>query len=213
MTLTIAIIGTGNIGRTLAAALVAGGEPVVLAAREHPETLAKELGELASVATTAEAIEACDVVILAVWFDVMHELIERHKARLTGKVIVDPSNPIALDEHGQFSRTLPDHVSAGSIIAESLPPGTHYAKAFCTFGAPVLQQNANRSPERAVVFYATDDEQAATAVEEAITAAGFAPVKAGGVEAALRLEVSGDLNGQVFDLAAARAAVANPIRS
>jgi hypothetical protein len=49
---------------------------------------------------------------------------DREPALLTGKVIVDPSNPIALDEHGQFSRNLPDHVSAGSIIAESLPPGT-----------------------------------------------------------------------------------------
>jgi len=205
--MSTAIIGVGNIGRTLATLLVANGETVVLAATTPPETVAKELGELASAATTAEAIDACDVVILAVWFDVMRTLVEQHQSRLVGKVIVDPCNPISVDDQGRFTRTLPDTESAGSIIAAALPPGAHYVKAFPTLGAELLQSSANRAPERAVVLYATDDEQAESAVQKLITAAGFTPLRAGGVAAALRLEAFGDLSARVLDLAAARTAI------
>jgi 8-hydroxy-5-deazaflavin:NADPH oxidoreductase len=71
---------------------------------------------------------------------------------------------------------------------------------------------ANRTP-RAVLFYATDDDQAAAAIERLISAAGFDPVKAGGVDAALRIETSGDLhqfgglNGKAVDTREARSAV------
>jgi predicted dinucleotide-binding enzyme len=45
-----AIIGAGSIGRTIAGHLVAGGEYVILAARETPEALARQLGDMASAA-------------------------------------------------------------------------------------------------------------------------------------------------------------------
>lgn len=66
-----------------------------------------------------------------------------------------------------------------------------------------------------MLFYATDDDSAGTAVEHLITAAGFDPVKVGGVADAGRIEVPGGdlhqyggLNGKVLDLDQARAAVA-----
>jgi predicted dinucleotide-binding enzyme len=65
-----------------------------------------------------------------------------------------------------------------------------------------------------VLFYATDDDQAAAAIERLISAARFDPVKAGGVAAALRIETSGDLhqfgglNGKVVDAREARTVVA-----
>ena len=40
-----------------------------------------------------------------------------------------------------------------------------------------------------MLFYATDDDSAAAAVERLITAGGFDPVKAGGVADAGRIEV------------------------
>jgi hypothetical protein len=72
---------------------------------------------------------------------------------------------------------------------------------------------ANGTP-RAVLFYATDDNRAPAAIERLVSVAGFDPVKAGGVEAALRIEVFGDLhqfgglNGKVIDVNEARTAVA-----
>lgn len=211
--MSTAVIGVGNIGRTIAGHLVAGGERVILAAREPPEALAKELGQLASTAPVPEAVKTADVAILAVWFDVMKNLIEQNQDLLAGKVVVDPSNPVAADEKGEFRRTLPDGVSSGSVIAELLPADAHFVKAFGTLSADSLKAAANRTPRRAVLFYATDDPQAQTAIERLISTSGFDPIKAGGVGAAIRIEMYGDLhqygglNGKLVDVDEARAAI------
>ena len=47
---------------------------------------------------------------------------------------------------------------------------------------------------RSTLFYATDDDTAASTVERLISAAGFDPVKAGGVREAIRIEMFGDLH-------------------
>jgi 8-hydroxy-5-deazaflavin:NADPH oxidoreductase len=210
--MTTAIIGAGNIGRTIASQLVAGGERVVLAARDTPDQLAKQLGDLATATTVPEAIDAADVVILALWLDVMKDLIATYRDQLADKVVVDPSNPIAFNDRGEISRTLPDGVSAGSVIAGLLPHTTHYIKAFGTVSAGSLETGANRSPERAVLFYATDDAEAQAAIESLISISGFDPIRAGGVDAAIRIEAGGDLNeyglnGQLVDVQEALAAI------
>jgi 8-hydroxy-5-deazaflavin:NADPH oxidoreductase len=213
--MTTAIIGVGNIGKSVAQHLVDGGERVVLAAREESTAtaLANELGELASATSVEKAITAADVVVFAVWLDTLKELIAQHADLLRGKVVVDPSNPIAQDTSGGVVRTLPDDQSSGSVVAGLLPAEVHFVKAFGTVGAESLASEANRTP-RVALFYATDDDQAATAIEGLISAAGFDPVKVGGVEASLRIEVSGDLhqfgglNGRVVDVSEARSVLA-----
>jgi len=111
-------------------------------------------------------------------------------------------------------RTLSARQSAGSVVAALLPAGAHYVKAFGTLGADALGTGANREPRRAVLFYATDDDAAATTVERLIRLAGFDPLKAGGAADAGRLEgpdgdlSQGGLNGELVDLEQARAAVA-----
>ena len=213
--MTTAIIGVGNIGKAVAHDLVDGGERVVLAAREesNASTLANELGELASASSVEKAITDADVVVFAVWLDTLRDLIVQHADLLRGKVIVDPSNPIAQDTNGGIVRTLPDDQSSGSVVAGMLPAEAHFVKAFGTLGAESLASEANRTP-RAVLFYATDDDQAGAAIERLISAAGFDPVKAGGVNAALRIETFGalhqfgGLNGKVVDASEARTAVA-----
>ena len=134
---------------------------------------------------------------------------------LENKVVVDPSNPLGFDENGQMMRTLPEDQSSGSVVAALLPAGAHYVKAFGTLGADALASGANREPRRAVLFYATDDDAAATTIERLIRAAGFEPLKAGGLADAGRLEApggdlhqGGGLNGQLVDLDQARAAAA-----
>jgi predicted dinucleotide-binding enzyme len=212
--MSTAIIGVGNVGRTIAGHLVAGGEPVVLAARETPDQLAKQLGDLATATTVSEAIAAADVVILAVWLDVMKGLIEQNRAGLANKVVVDPSNPVAVDEKGEISRTLPDGVSAGSVVAGLLPDTSHFVKGLGTLSAGTLEKAANRTPDRAVLFYATDDIEAQAVIERLISISGFDPVKAGGVDAATRIEFGGDLseyglNGQLVNVQEAWAAIAS----
>ena len=87
-------------------------------------------------------------------------------------------------------------------------------KAFGTLGADSLADGANRSPRRAVLFYATDDDRAAAAIERLITVAGFDPVRAGGVKDAGRIEMPGGdlhqagMDGRLLDADQAHAAVA-----
>jgi predicted dinucleotide-binding enzyme len=214
--MTTAIIGIGNIGSRLARDLVGGGESVVLAAEDEsgPQALAEELGPLARGATVEDAITGADVVVFAVWLDTIKALIPQYARLLEDKVVVDPSNPLGFDENGQMTRTLPAEQSSGSIVAALLPAGAHYVKAFGTLVADALASGSNREPRRVVLFYATDDEVAATTIERLIRAAGFDPVQAGGLDAAGRIEMPGGdlhqygLNGQLLDLDEARAAMA-----
>jgi 8-hydroxy-5-deazaflavin:NADPH oxidoreductase len=213
---TTAIIGAGNIGGALARHLATGGESVVLASRDesHAKALADELGPLARAASVEDAVTRADAVVLALWLDTIRELIPQHARLLEGKVVVDPSNPIGFDENGRPMRTLPEGQSAASVVAALLPAGAHYVKAFGTLGADGLAGGANREPQRAVLFYATDDDAAGTTIERLIRAAGFDPLRAGGVADAGRIEAPGGdlhqsgLNGELVDLDQARAAVA-----
>jgi predicted dinucleotide-binding enzyme len=215
--MTTAIIGVGHIGSALASDLVGGGERVVLAARDpsHAQALATQLGDQATAAPVRQAIADADVVVLAIWVDQLRALLPEVADLLQGKVVVDPSNPVGYDDQGQAHRTLPEGTSAGSVVAGLLPTGAHYVKAFGTLGAPSLASEGNRAPRHAVLFYATDDDRAAAAIERLITAAGFDPVKAGGVKDAGRVEVPGGdlhqhggLNGRLLDLHEAREALA-----
>lgn len=214
--MTTSIIGVGSIGKSLAQHLVKGGERLILASRDRAdaEALAKQLGSGTRAAPVASAIAEADTVIFAVWLDTFKQLIAEHAKSLSGKVVVDPSNPIKPAAGGTFTKTLPEDTSAGTVISKLLPAGAHYVKAFGTLGAEALASSSNRTPNKAVLFYATDDEHAAREIERLISAAGFEAAKAGGVDASLRIEVFGDLHqfgglkGKVPDRAAAVAALA-----
>jgi 8-hydroxy-5-deazaflavin:NADPH oxidoreductase len=209
--LTTAIIGVGNLGGTVARHLVAGDEPVVLAAADeaHAEALADELGPNASAASVEDAIADADVVVLATWLDQTRELVPPEARLLENKVVVDPSNPIGFDENGQMFRTLPEGQSSGSVVAGLLPASAHYVKAFGSLGAvEQLATGANHEP-RIVLFYATDDDTAEATAKRLIRAAGFEPLKVGGVSDAGRIEgPDGELQGRIFDLDEARATIA-----
>jgi len=84
--MTTVIIGVRKLGKALAGALVAGGEPVVLAPRNVPDAIARQIGELAQAVTVSDAIGQAEVVIFAVWLDVMERLIAQHRTQLDGKV-------------------------------------------------------------------------------------------------------------------------------
>ena len=208
--MTTAIIGVGNLGGTVARHLVNGGETVVLAAADeaHAKTLADELGPNASAASVEDAITSADAVVIAIWVEQSRELVPGQARRLEHKVVLDPSNPIGF-ENGQMIRTLPEGVSSASVVAGLLPASAHYVKAFGSLGAvEQLATSANREP-RVVLFYATDDDAAEAAAQRLIRAAGFEPLKVGGVSDAGRMEgPDGELQGRIFDLDEARATIA-----
>jgi 8-hydroxy-5-deazaflavin:NADPH oxidoreductase len=191
-----AIIGLGNIGSRVAKNLVHGGESIIVAARtpDEAEQVALELGSHAEAMTVEEAIAKADVVVLAIYFDAIKQLLATHGDALAGKIIVDPSNPIAPDGKGGFRKTIPIEQSSGQLISALLPERARLVKAFGTLGAESLGAAANRSPERAVLFYAADDKQAGDVVAKLISASGFSPVSVGGIDQSIRIEVGGDLH-------------------
>ena len=193
---TVAIIGTGNLGGRLAAAFAAGGQDFLLAGRdeETARKLASDLGGHAVVVSVDEAVERAGVLVPAVWFDVFKELIAQYGDRLAGKVIVDPSNPVGPDSDGNYRKVIGEHESSGQILAGLLPPGARLVKAFGTLSAPTLSAAARQEPERAVLFYATDDAAAGDLVADLIRVDGFEPVRVGGLDQAIRIEMFGDLH-------------------
>jgi predicted dinucleotide-binding enzyme len=207
--LTTAIIGVGNLGGTVARHLTNGGEPVVLAAADeaHAVALADELGPNASAASVGDAIAGADAVVLATWLDQTRDLLPAQAGVLENKVVVDPSNPIGF-ENGQMIRTLPEEQSSASVITGLLPASAHYVKALGSLAATQLATGANHEP-KIVLFYATDDDAAEATAQRLIRAAGFEPVKVGGVADAGRIEgPDGELQGRIFDLDEARANIA-----
>jgi predicted dinucleotide-binding enzyme len=193
---TVAVIGTGNVGSGLAANFAAGGQDFLLAGRnlDAARKLAADLDGHAEAVTIDEAVDRADVLVFAVWLDAFRELIARYGDRLAGKVIVDPSNPIAPDGNGGFRKVIGEQESAGQLLAGLLPAGTPLVKALGTLSAGSITSAAWREPERAVGFYAADDNAAGELVAGLIRAAGFEPVKVGGLDQSIRIEVFGDLH-------------------
>ena len=194
--MTTAIIGVGLLGTAAARNLVEGGERVILANRDKSKAdkLAAELGDLATSAEVGDAISKSDVVVLALYLDVMKFFIPEFGGKLEGKIVVDPSNPVGPDGKGGITRTLPVDQSTGQIVAGLLPRGARYVKAFGTLSAETFARAARRTPKRGVLFYATDDAGAGRTVARLISATGFDPVKVGGVNQSIRIEFGGDLS-------------------
>jgi 8-hydroxy-5-deazaflavin:NADPH oxidoreductase len=144
-----AIIGLGTLGSRVANNLVAGGESVILAARDpaKAQALAKKLGSQAEATSIEDAVKTADVLILGIWFETIKEFVAANRASLVGKTIVDPSNPIALDGKGGFKKIIPADQSSGQIIAGLLPEGAELVKAFCSISVQSLEAAANRKPE------------------------------------------------------------------
>jgi len=209
--MTTAVIGTGGIGSVIARQLASGGETLRLssAASESARTLAAGIGRAAVVAVdNRDALRGADAVVLALRFTVLEGVIDEITDSLIDKLVIVPSNPVGLDAQGNVLRLLPEGQSSGEVIAGWLPAGACLAMAFGTLSAGLFESSSSRSPEPAVLFYATDDGRAGEEVERLIRTAGFEPVRAGGLEQSGRLELGGDLHDLVVGPAEARSLIA-----
>jgi len=191
----VAVIGLGNIGEAVATNLVKGNRAVIVADRtiEKASALSQKLGSLVQPMDIASAIKEADVFVFAVWFNAIKELLNTYATELEGKIIVDPSNPIAPDEKGGFKKIIGQTESAGEIIAELLPKNAKLAKALGTLGVASLANAAFQKPAN-VLFYATDDTSINADIEQLIHDNGFEPLRVGGIDQSIRIEVFGDLH-------------------
>jgi 8-hydroxy-5-deazaflavin:NADPH oxidoreductase len=208
--MTTAIIGTGGLGSAIARQLASGGETLRLSSAdsESARTLAAKIGHGAvAAAGNRDALQDAGAVVLALRFPVLKGVIDEIAGLLPGKLVVVPSNPVGLDAQGNVVRLLPKGQSSGKVVAGWLPSGARLAMAFGSMSAGLLESSSNRSPESAVLFYATDDDHAGEEVQRLIRTAGFEPVRVGGIEQSGRLEVGGDLHDLVIGPAEARSLI------
>ncbi len=208
--MTTAIVGTGGLGSVLARRLASGGETLRLSSAdsESARRLAEEIGRAAVAAVdNRDALDGADAVVLALRFTVLKSVMGEIAGSLGGRVVVVPSNPVSTDAQGNVFRVLPEGQSSGEVVAGWLPQGTRLAMAFGSMSANLLESASNRSPDPAVLFYATGDDRAGEEVARLIRAAGFEPVKIGGVEQSSRLEVGGDLHDLVLSRAGAQSLI------
>jgi len=193
--LKVAVIGLGNIGKAVASNLVKGNREVILASHkiEDANSLASRLGSLAKSADVKTAIKEADIVIMSVWFSTVQELFKQYSTELQGKIIIDPSNPIAPDGNGGFKKIIGADESGGKILKGLLPSGAKLVKALGSLGAGSLAGEAFQNPNK-VLFYAADDTSVNKAVEALIKDNGFEPVSIGGIEQSIKMEVFGELH-------------------
>lgn len=194
--LKVAVIGLGNIGKVVAENLVTGNREVIVAGLHFEDAIemSQHLGSLAKASEVAAAIQEADIIVPALWLTTIKELFINYATKLQGKIIVDPSNPIVPDGKGGYIKIIGEKESAGEILAGLLPKGAKLAKALGTLGAGSLASAAYQKPEAAVLFYATDDRSIDKKIEELIKDSGFEPVRVGGIDQSIRLEVFGDLH-------------------
>ncbi|MEN2399330.1 NAD(P)-binding domain-containing protein [Flavobacterium sp. MC2016-06] len=211
----VAIIGLGNIGLAIATDLTKGNHNVILASREFEKakTIANNLGVTATAKTITEAIEEADIIIPSIGFNLIKDFLKEYKNELSGKMIIDVSNPIAPDGNGGFKKIIAENESAAKILSELLPPDAKLVKAFGTLGAESLKSDAFKTPFKMTLFYASDNTNNNSQIEELISSAGFEPLHIGGIDQSIRIEVFGDLHqfgalGKTISLEEAKAAIA-----
>ncbi len=186
--MTIAIIGTGNIGAGLARVFSSAGHDVVLANANDSTEAAEKLGVRA--ASVSEAVKTADTVILATPYDAAQSIAQA--ADFTGKVVIDVSNPVTADFSGlQLGQTS----SAAEEIAHLLP-GATVVKAFNTVFAQHYAGDLTLEGRKIQTFVAADNDTTRRAVVALANSVGFEVVESGPLSNARYLEALGYMNIQ-----------------
>jgi predicted dinucleotide-binding enzyme len=185
----IGIVGTGQIGGTLARLLTGVGHDVVVANSRGPNSLTDlvtELGDRATAGTIEQAARAGQVVVLAIPFGRYTELPAEPFA---GRIVVDANNyDIYRDERDP--RLDRGETTSGQLLAAHLPDAT-IVKAFNTiwYARLLNEGRPDRPPaERLAIPIACDDPAAKRTVAALIDQIGFAPVDNGALADSRRQE-------------------------
>lgn len=178
---SITIIGAGNMGSAIASLALAAGSSVQVLTRE-----ATEVDPRATAGRVGDGITG-DVVVLALPYPAVGEVLDAYAGRLDGKVLVDITNP--LDFSTFDALVVPEGSSAAAEIQRRVP-GARVVKAFNTNFAATLAAG-QVGPLPTTVLVAGDDADAKAALADAVT--GVRVVDAGSLRRAHELEAIGFL--------------------
>lgn len=185
---TIGIIGSGNIGSTLARALTAAGHSVVIANSRGPaslEPLVAELGERARAGSVAEASTAGPIIVVTV---PLHAVATIPAEPLAGRIVIDTNNYYP-GRDGTIDDLDAGRTTTSQLVAEHFS-GARVVKAFNHIPAREIlahAQPAGATGRRALAVYA-DDAEARDIVARLIDEVGFDVVDGGPLADSWRIE-------------------------
>jgi 8-hydroxy-5-deazaflavin:NADPH oxidoreductase len=185
---TIGIIGSGNIGGTVARLSVAAGYHVVLSNSRGPETLDElvaELGRLAAAGTAEQAAEAGDLVVVSVPVKAFGEIPAKP---LAGKVVMDTGNYYP-QRDGHLAELDTAALTSSGLLQRDLPDA-QVVKVFNNIFFKHLRSLARPrgAEERTALPIAGDSAAAKAAVTEFLDAIGYDAVDAGSLADSWRQE-------------------------
>jgi predicted dinucleotide-binding enzyme len=137
----IGVLGTGDVGRVLAAGLAGLGHEVMIGTRDPKQQKMadwlSDAGKGVSVGTFVEAAAFGELLILAIgWSNVKNAIDLAGVENFGGKVVLDATNPLRFDAEGRPPVLDIGHTdSAGESVRRWLP-GTRVVKAFNIVGNP-----------------------------------------------------------------------------
>jgi 8-hydroxy-5-deazaflavin:NADPH oxidoreductase len=173
----IAIIGAGDVGGTLGRLWAKKGHQIMFGVRNLQShnvlNLIRSIDSGVKVGTIGEAASFADVIVLAIPWKAVEETI-KSAGDLSGKILIDPTNPIKADLTGLI---IESSTSAAEEIAK-WAKDSKVVKAFNSIGAKTLD-NLQFDLVRADAFICGDDFKSKTVVKKLATEIGFDTVDAG----------------------------------
>jgi 8-hydroxy-5-deazaflavin:NADPH oxidoreductase len=168
----VSIIGTGNMAQAIAAVATNGGNTVELFGKQE-----------------ADQPVTGDIVVLAVPYPAIDDVLSQRGGQLDGRIVVDITNPLNFETFD--SLTVPSDSSAAADIAAKLPD-SRVLKAFNTTFAGTLAQGTV-GPLTTTVLIAGDDVDANATLAGVVTAGGLKAIDAGTLKRAREMEALGFL--------------------
>jgi predicted dinucleotide-binding enzyme len=187
---TVTVIGAGNFGSVVAGVAAKGGTGLQVLARdaERARAVAGPLGGAAGA--VGDEITG-DVVVLAVPYGAVADVLDAYPGAFDGKVLVDVTNPVDL---GTFDDLVVPADSSAARLLQDAVPGAKVVKAFNTnFGGTLASGEMGGVPATVptTVLVAGDDEAAKRTLVDLVTGAGLRGVDAGSLKRARELEAVG----------------------
>jgi 8-hydroxy-5-deazaflavin:NADPH oxidoreductase len=175
----IGIIGSGEIGGTLATLLAADGHEIALSNSRGPDTLTiavAQLGEHAQATTALEAADFGEIVIIAIPYGRYHQL---PVDVLAGRVVVDTMNYFA-ERDGVIDDLVVGDKASSELLADFVKQST-VVKAFNTMHYLALRDRGlpRGAIDRLASPIAGDDRDAKTQIGQLIDELGFDPLDTG----------------------------------
>jgi hypothetical protein len=193
----IGILGSGLMGGKLGTLFARAGHHVIFSyARSEAKLkrLARKAGARARAGTPREAAEGADVLLLAVHWSRVDDVLAQ-AGDLAGKLVLTCSLPMNLDD----TALVVGHTSSGAEELAGKIPGARVVAAFNTVPSEVLFDvyAARRKADRPSLAYCGDDRHGKTTAARLIRDVGFEPVDAGPLRIARYTEPFGLLVAQL----------------